>query len=53
MNEAVGYAGTKREEEDDIQDKEYLSNGLQSVEAVWLLAKKRRDGAGRHGAFEP
>jgi len=46
VNEAVCDAGAEREEQDNVQYEENLSNGLQSVEAVWLLAKKCRDGAG-------
>jgi hypothetical protein len=48
VDDAVGDTGAKCEKEDDI-----FPDGLQTREAVGLLAKKCRDGAGQHGAFEP
>lgn len=53
MYEAVGNTRSECQEENDVQDIEYLSNCLQPTEAIRLLPQERRDGASRHCAFEP
>lgn len=46
------YAGAECNEEYEVKD-EYLADGLEAGEAVWLLATERRKSASAHSALEP